>query len=95
MCVIESFKFLNSMIPFFMKIRKNKNPKTPLCGYNAKKSSRLIRLYIDRYRPLESSIYLFSLLLFMCNAALLLFSLLLIGILLLRPYELIKTSDSY
>lgn len=52
-------------------------------------------LYIDRYRPLESSIYLFYLLLFMCSAALLLFSLLLIGILLLRPYELIKTSDSY
>lgn len=43
-------------------------------------------LYIDRYRPLESSIYLFYLLLFMCSAALLLFSLLLIGIILLRPY---------
>jgi len=37
----------------------------------------------------------FDFLLFVCNTALLLFSLLLIGILLLRPYELIKTSDSY
>ncbi len=33
--------------------------------------------------------------LFVCNAVLLLFSLLLIGILLLRPYESIETSDSY
>jgi len=38
---------------------------------------------------------LFLLFLFVCNAGLLLFSLLLIGILLLRPYESIKTSDSY
>lgn len=73
MCVIESLKFINSIIQFFLKIRKNKNPKATLCDYNAKKSSRLISLYIDRYRPFESSIYLFSLLLFMCNAALLLF----------------------
>ena len=28
------------------------------CNYNAKKSSRRSRLYVDRYRPLESSIYL-------------------------------------
>jgi len=33
--------------------------------------------------------------LFVCNAALLLFSLLLIGIFLLRLYESIETSDSY
>ena len=33
--------------------------------------------------------------LFVWNAVLLLFSLLLIGILLLRPYESIETSDSY
>ena len=48
-------------------------------------------------RPLESSISLFYLFiyLFMCNETLLVFSLLLIGILLLRPYESIKTSDSY
>ena len=32
---------------------------------------------------------------FVGNAALLLFSLLLIGIFLLRPYESIETSDSY
>lgn len=33
--------------------------------------------------------------LFVCNVAFLLFSLLLIGIFLLRPYESIETSDSY
>lgn len=51
-------------------------------------------------RPLESSILpilFFSLLLFLCNDTLRLFSLLLIGILLLnvKAYESIKTSDSY
>ena len=40
-------------------------------------------------------ILFYLLFLFVCNAVLLLFSLLLIGILLLRPYESIKTSDSY
>ena len=88
------------MIQFFMKIRKNKNPKNISCGYNVKISSRLIRLYVDDYRPLESSIYLLSLLFcyyFLCviRLTLLLFSFLLIGILLLRPRESIKTSDSY
>lgn len=78
---------------FSLKIRNNKNLKALLCSYNAKISSWRIRLYVDRYRPLESSIYLFFL--FVCNEALLLFSLLLIGIFLLRPYESIKTSDSY
>lgn len=50
---------------------------------------------VDRSRPLESSIYLFLFFFFLCNAALLLFSLLMIGILLLRPYESIETPDSY
>lgn len=76
----------------------NKNPEAPLCDDNAKISSRLIRLYVDRYRPLECSLSLFILLLFflfVCNADLLLFYLLLIGIILLRPYESIETSDSH
>lgn len=57
-----SSKLLNSMIQSFLKIQKNKNPKVLSCGYNAKISSRLICLYGDDYRPLESSISLFSLL---------------------------------
>lgn len=54
-----SSKLLNSMIQSFLKIQKNKNPKVLSCGYNAKISSRLVCLYGDDYRPLESSIYLF------------------------------------
>ncbi|KAB2017099.1 hypothetical protein ES319_D08G137300v1 [Gossypium barbadense] len=40
--------------------QKSENPKALFCScnYNAKKSSRRSRLYVDRYRPLESSIYL-------------------------------------
>ncbi|KAI3663630.1 hypothetical protein L6452_45642 [Arctium lappa] len=57
----------------------------------------LIRLYLDPYGPLESSLpyfFLFLLFVFVYNVYYL-FSLLLIGILLLRPYESIKTPDSY
>ena len=66
---IESLKLLNLFIQFYLKTQKSKNPKALFCScnYNAKKSSRRIRLYVDRYRPLESSIYLlisFSLLWF-------------------------------
>ena len=43
--------------------------------------------------PLFSYFFFFDLGLFVCNVAFI--SLLLIGILLLRPYESIKTSDSY
>lgn len=88
------------MIQSFLKIQKNKNPKVLSCGYNAKISSRLICLSGDDYRPLEFSIYLFIFFivlffLFVWNATFLRVSLLLIGILLLRPDESIKTSDSY
>lgn len=57
---IESLKLLNLFIQFYLKTQKSKNPKALFCScnYNAKKSSRRIRLYVDRYRPLESSIYL-------------------------------------
>lgn len=43
----------------------SKNPKALICGYNAKISSWRIRLYVDHSRPLESSIYLLSLI-FLC-----------------------------
>lgn len=58
--------------------------------------SSLVFISIFTYRPLEYSIIYFNFI-FVCNVILLLFSLLLlIGILLLRPYESIKkTSDSY
>ena len=60
-------------------------------------STWLIHLYVDCYKPLESSIYHFFYLLFLFvyDVVFPLFSLLLIKILLLRPYESIKTSDSY
>lgn len=89
------------MISIFSEDTKNRNPKALLCGYNAKISSRLTRLYLDRYWPLEYSIYLtffFSLIciiFFVCNVALLLSSLLLIVILLLRPYESIKKNRGF
>ena len=84
-------------LSFSLKIRKNKNLKALLCGYNAKISSQLIHPYVDGaswifYLPIFFIVLLFF---FVCNETLLLFSLLLIGILLLRPYESIKTSDSY
>lgn len=74
-----------------------KNPKVLLWGNNTKISSWLSRLYLDPYGPLESSLpyfFLFLLFVFVYNVYYL-FSLLLIGILLLRPYESIKTPDSY
>jgi len=58
---------------------QNKNPKTLLCGDNAKISSRLIYLYVGGYRPLESShshlvfFYLYLLFLFVWNVAFALF----------------------
>jgi len=81
------------MIPIFSEDTKNRDPKALLCGYNAKISSRLTRLYFDRYWPLEYSLTFFFFCLicfifFVCNVALLLSSLLLIGILLLRPYKI-------
>ena len=65
-----SSKLLNPLIQSFLKIQKNKNPKVLSCGYNAKISSRLICLYGDDYRPLESSFYLFYSFFIVCNAPL-------------------------
>ena len=82
--------------PSVLKIRI-KNLKVLLCGDNTKISSWLSHLYLDPYGPLESSLpyfFLFLLFVFVCNVYYL-FSLLLIGILLLRPDESIKTPDSY
>lgn len=97
--VIENSKllFLISNSIFSEDTREDKkNPKAFLYGDNTKISSWLSRLYLDSYRPPESSCSLFfSLLLCIKCSFYLLFSLLLIGILLLRPYESIKTSDSY
>lgn len=97
--VIENSKllFLISNSIFSEDTREDKkNPKAFLYGDNTKISSWLSRLYLDSYRPPESSFSLFFSLLFCIKCSFyLLFSLLLIGILLLRPYESIKTSDSY
>ena len=90
-------------LSFSLKIRKNKNLKALLCGYNAKKyqvgSFVFMLIVTGLLNPLFTYffffIFFYLLFLFVCNAVLLLFSLLLIGILLLRPYESIKTSDSY
>ena len=41
-------KLTNCMIHSFLPIRKNKNLKALYCGYNAKISSWLIHLYVDR-----------------------------------------------
>lgn len=43
----------------FSEDTKNRDPKALLCGYNAKISSRLTRLYFDRYWPLEYSLTFF------------------------------------
>ena len=53
-----------------------------------------ILIFTGLLNPLFSYFVFFDLFVFVRNVALLLFSLLLIGIFLLRPYESIKTSDS-
>lgn len=97
--VIESLKllFLISNAIFSEDRRGDeKNPKAFLYGDNTKISSWLSRLYLNSYRPPESSFSLFFLYFFVYNVAFICcFLYLLIGILLLRPYESIKTSDSY
>ena len=67
-----------------------------LCGYNDKISSRLIHLLVLIVTGLVNLLFPhFFRIFFVCNATLLSFSLLLIGIFLLRSYKSIETADSY
>ena len=63
--VIEILKLFSHSIQSTQRIQRNKNPKSVLCDDNAKKyqvSSSIFLFYIDYYRPLESSLPLFSIL---------------------------------
>ena len=83
---------------FSLKTPKNKNLKAILCGYNAKKyqlGSFISMLIVTSLLNPLFTLFFYLLFLFVYNVVLPLFSLLLIKILFLRPYESIKTSYLY
>lgn len=99
--VIENFKLLSHLIQSTPRIRRNINLKSVLCDDNAKiyQVSSSVFFFILIITGLLNLLFPYLVFPYLVSILFEFFYviqiLLLIGILLLRPYELIETPDSY